>query len=68
MASFRSDRYVYSERYEEQQPNGDHGGECPGCSRIMSRREAAEQGECNDCHPGGAWSPDGYYGYDEPRW
>lgn len=28
--------------------------ECPGCGRIMSAREQAEQGECNDCHPGGA--------------
>jgi hypothetical protein len=27
---------------------------CPGCGRIMSRREAAEQGACNDCN-GGAW-------------
>jgi hypothetical protein len=23
--------------------------ECPGCRRIMSRREAVEQGACNDC-------------------
>jgi len=27
---------------------------CPGCGRVMSRREAAEQAACNDCH-GGAW-------------
>jgi len=29
-----------------------HGGECPGCRRIMSKREAAEQGMCNDCQGG----------------
>jgi hypothetical protein len=52
MSDFRSDAYVFSERFTER--NSDHGGECPGCGRIMSRREAAEQGECNDCHPGGA--------------
>lgn len=23
---------------------------CPYCGRVMSRREAAEQGACNDCH------------------
>lgn len=27
---------------------------CEGCGRVMSHREAAEQGLCNDC----AWSPD----------
>jgi hypothetical protein len=27
---------------------------CPGCGRVMSDREAAEQGACNDCN-GGAW-------------
>lgn len=27
---------------------------CPGCGRVMSAREAAEQGACNDCN-GGAW-------------
>jgi len=27
---------------------------CFGCGRVMSRREAAEQGACNDCN-GGAW-------------
>lgn len=36
-----------------------NGGECPGCGRIMSVREGAEQGECNDCHPGGAYDPEG---------
>jgi ssDNA-binding Zn-finger/Zn-ribbon topoisomerase 1 len=35
-----------------------HGGECPGCGRIMSLREAAEQGACNDCN-GGAYDPTG---------
>jgi ribosomal protein L37AE/L43A len=25
---------------------------CPGCDRVMSHREAAEQGACNDCHEG----------------
>jgi hypothetical protein len=29
---------------------------CPACQRVMSNREAAEQGSCNDCF-GGAWSP-----------
>ena len=27
----------------------EHGGNCPGCNRIMSIREANEQGICNDC-------------------
>lgn len=27
---------------------------CPGCDRVMSLREASEQGACNDCN-GGAW-------------
>lgn len=31
---------------------------CPHCGRVMSNREAAEQGACNDCHPGGAYSPE----------
>jgi hypothetical protein len=26
-----------------------NGGECPSCGRIMSWREAWEQGGCNDC-------------------
>jgi len=30
---------------------------CPYCDRVMSNREAAEQGACNDCY-GGAWSPE----------
>jgi ribosomal protein L37AE/L43A len=25
---------------------------CPGCTRVMSHREAAEQGQCNDCNGG----------------
>lgn len=25
---------------------------CPYCARVMSNREAAEQGACNDCHGG----------------
>ena len=25
---------------------------CPTCGRVMSKREAAEQGACNDCHGG----------------
>jgi hypothetical protein len=29
---------------------------CPGCGRVMSNREAAEQGACNDCS-GGAYDP-----------
>lgn len=29
---------------------------CPGCDRVMSRREAVEQGACNDCS-GGAYDP-----------
>ena len=29
---------------------------CPYCDRVMSNREAAEQGACNDCN-GGAWDP-----------
>jgi hypothetical protein len=33
---------------------------CPGCGRVMSPREASEQGECNDCHPGGAFDPNEY--------
>lgn len=31
---------------------------CPYCDRVMSRREAAEQGACNDCS-GGAYDPRG---------
>lgn len=27
---------------------------CPGCERVMSHREAAEQGMCNDCQEGWA--------------
>jgi len=23
---------------------------CPYCDRVMSKREAAEQAACNDCH------------------
>lgn len=26
-----------------------NGGECPSCGRVMSVREGAEQGVCNDC-------------------
>lgn len=48
MTDTSSDAYVFTERYTEQ--NSDHGGTCPGCGLIMSRREAAEQGECNECH------------------
>jgi hypothetical protein len=33
-------------------PQPANGGECPGCGRIMSWREAWEQGGCNDCTPG----------------
>jgi NADH pyrophosphatase NudC (nudix superfamily) len=29
---------------------------CPYCGRIMSYREAAEQGACNECN-GGAYDP-----------
>lgn len=29
---------------------------CPGCGRVMTRREAIEQGACNDCS-GGAYDP-----------
>lgn len=29
---------------------------CPSCDRVMSDREAAEQGSCNDCY-GGPYSP-----------
>jgi ribosomal protein L37AE/L43A len=32
---------------------------CPYCGRVMSKREAEEQGSCNDCYRGG--------GADEPR-
>jgi hypothetical protein len=28
---------------------------CPGCGRVMSHREAAEQGACNECL--GGWAP-----------
>lgn len=31
---------------------------CPGCDRVMSTREAVEQGACNDCS-GGAYDPRG---------
>jgi ribosomal protein L37AE/L43A len=31
---------------------------CPGCGRVMSVREAVEQGACNDCS-GGAYDPRG---------
>ena len=34
--------------------DGSRHHECPGCGRIMSHREAAEQGACNDCHGGAA--------------
>jgi hypothetical protein len=36
---------------------------CPYCDRVMSKREAAEQGACNDCN-GGPYDPRGY-GSDE---
>ena len=26
--------------------------ECPDCGRVMSKREAIEQGLCNDCNGG----------------
>jgi hypothetical protein len=29
---------------------------CPHCDRVMSNREATEQGACNDCS-GGAYDP-----------
>jgi len=37
-------------------PRRNNGGECPRCGRVMSIREADEQGACNDCtdHYGGA--------------
>jgi hypothetical protein len=36
---------------------------CPYCDRVMSAREAAEQGSCNDCYgDAGRRSP---YGGDE---
>jgi len=28
---------------------------CPGCGRVMSDREAGEQGACNDCYDS-AWA------------
>lgn len=28
------------------------GGDCPGCQRVMSLREKAEQGVCDDCAKG----------------
>jgi len=34
--------------------------ECPGCGRVMSVREAHEQGVCNDCR-GEGWSRDDAY-------
>jgi hypothetical protein len=32
-----------------------NGGPCPGCGRVMSLREKAEQGACNDCYGGPYW-------------
>jgi LSD1 subclass zinc finger protein len=29
-----------------------NGGICPGCRRVMSVREGAEQGRCNECLEG----------------
>jgi len=43
------------EEWERQTPRRDidrNKPECPGCGRIMSAREYAEQGACNDCHEG----------------
>ncbi len=28
---------------------------CPYCDRVMSNREAIEQGACNDCNGGAYW-------------
>jgi len=36
------------EGHEHPAPN--HGGECPHCGRVMSKRERAEQGACNECY------------------
>ena len=29
---------------------------CPDCNRVMSGREAAEQGSCNDCYGDAGYS------------
>lgn len=46
-------------RLNPQPESSEPGGapRCPYCGRVMSNREAAEQGACNACY-GGAWSPD----------
>jgi len=47
--------------------------ECPGCGRIMSYREADEQGACNDCAALYDYEPDQYVDWsginpDDPDW
>lgn len=38
--------------------DADEAPRCPHCRRVMTAREAGEQGACNDCH-GGAYDPKG---------
>jgi len=47
--------------------------ECPGCGRIMSYREADEQGACNDCAALYDWDADRFVDWsginpDDPDW
>ena len=43
-------RPVETER-PENKPGAENGFECINCGRIMSKREAAEQGACDACRP-----------------
>lgn len=36
--------------WDDRPDYGISGGPCPYCGRIMSGREGAEQGSCNDCY------------------
>jgi len=36
--------------YDSEPTTISHGGRCPYCGLVMSVREQAEQGACNDCY------------------
>lgn len=49
------DRFQHQARYEaDRRRRESEVRRCPYCGRVMSNREAAEQGACNDCHGGAA--------------
>lgn len=63
----RSEPYyvpVHRGGVEPIEPDDAAAPKCPSCGRIMSNREAAEQGACNDCS-GGAYDPGARWAIDE---